>query len=386
MMHPILNHLEARHEDTVALIRRMACCESPSGDAAAINAMAALIVEETRDIARAKTVNCGPLVGSAVMLEFTLPGPKRKSGAGVLGLGHIDTVWPVGTLKTMPFRREQGRLWGPGVFDMKAGIAFFIQAMRALRDLDMPVRKPVRMWLAPDEEVGSDASRALTEKHALAHAAVMVMEPGTGHEGKLKTARKGVGDYTIQAHGVAAHAGVDFAAGASAITEIARQIVRISSLVDLKKGLTLNPGAISGGGRSNVVADLATTVVDIRVRRLRDYQSLDRRIRKLKAEDPRCSLTIEGGLNRPPMERTPAIAALFRTAKQIAIRDLGLVIDESETGGGSDGNFTAGIGVPTIDGLGGVGEGAHALHESVFENRITDRTALAALLVHHLCS
>ncbi len=383
-MHPILNHLEGRHEESVELIRRMVCCESPTESPSAVSAMADLIVEATRDIAKAKTVNCGPGTGKAVLLEFNLPGPKRKPGAGILGLGHIDTVWPVGTLKTMPFRREEGRLWGPGVFDMKAGIAFFIQAMRALRDLDMAVKKPVRMWLAPDEETGSGASRAMTEKYALAHSAVMVMEPGTGHEGKLKTARKGVGVYTIKAHGVAAHAGVDFAAGASAITEIARQIVRISSYVDLEKGLTLNPGTVSGGGRHNVVADLAMVEVDIRVRRIRDYEALDRRIQKLKAEDPRCSLTIEGGLNRPPMERTRAIATLFRLAKLIAAEDLGLVIDESETGGGSDGNFTAGIGVPTLDGLGGAGEGAHAPHESIFENRMTDRTALTALLVHHL--
>ncbi len=383
-MHPILNHLEWCREESVELIRRMVCCESPTDTPSAVSTMADLIVEETRDIAKAKTVNCGSGAGKAVMLEFNLPGPKRKTGAGVLGLGHIDTVWPVGTLKTMPFRREEGRLWGPGVFDIKAGIAFFIQAMRALRDLDMAVKKPVRMWLAPDEETGSDASRAMTEKHALAHSFVMVMEPGTGPEGKLKTARKGVGVYTIKAHGIASHAGVDFAAGASAVTEIARQIVRISSFVDLGKGLTLNPGTVSGGGRHNVVADLAMVEVDIRVRRVRDYESLDRRIQKLKAEDPRCSLTIEGGLNRPPMERTRAIATLFRLAKLIASQDLGLVIDESETGGGSDGNFTAGVGVPTLDGLGGVGEGAHAPRESIFENRITDRTALAALLVHHL--
>jgi glutamate carboxypeptidase len=299
-------------------------------------------------------------------------------------LGHIDTVWPVGTLKTMPFRREGGRLWGPGVFDMKGGLAFFIKAMRALRDLDMAVKRPVRMWLAPDEETGSDASRAMTEKHALAHSVVMVMEPALGAAGNLKTARKGVGVYTIKAHGIASHAGVDFAAGASAITEIARQIVRISSFCDLGKGLTLNPGTVSGGGRHNVVADLAMAEIDVRVRRVRDFTALDRRIQKLKSEDPRCSLTIEGGLNRPPMERTPAIASLFRLAKRIAARDLGVALGESETGGGSDGNFTAGAGVPTLDGLGAVGEGAHAPHESLYEDRIDERIALAALLVHHL--
>jgi len=383
-MHPILNHIAGRHEETVDFIRQMVCCESPSCAPPALAAMADLAVELTRDIATAKTVNCGPGGAKAVMLEFNLPGPKRKSGPGILGLGHIDTVWPVGTLKTMPFRREGGRLWGPGIFDMKGGIAFFVQAMRALRDLDMAVKRPVRMWLVPDEETGSEASRALTERYAKAHSVVLVMEPAMGLEGNLKTARKGVGVYTIKAHGVAAHAGVDFAAGASAITEIARQIVRISLFCDLKKGLTLNPGSVSGGGPHNVVASLATTEIDVRVRRVRDFQALDRKIQKLKVEDPRCSLTIEGGLNRPPMERTPAIAGLFGLAKQIARRDLGIRLGESETGGGSDGNFTAGAGVPTLDGLGTVGEGAHAPHESILENRIDDRIALTALLVHHL--
>ncbi|HPT28244.1 MAG TPA: M20/M25/M40 family metallo-hydrolase, partial [Bryobacteraceae bacterium] len=228
-MHPILNHLALRREESVELIRHMVCCESPTDAPSAVTAMAGLVAELTRDIAKARLVNCGSRVGKALMLEFNLPGPKRKTGAGILGLGHIDTVWPVGTLKTMPFRREDGRLWGPGIFDMKGGLAFFVQAMRALRDLDMAVKRPVRMWLAPDEETGSDASRAKTEKHALAHSVVMVMEPALGAAGNLKTARKGVGVYTIKAHGIASHAGVDFAAGASAITEIARQIVRISS-------------------------------------------------------------------------------------------------------------------------------------------------------------
>lgn len=383
-MHPILNHLALRREESVELIRHMVCCESPTDAPSAVTAMAGLVAELTRDIAKARLVNCGSRVGKALMLEFNLPGPKRKTGAGILGLGHIDTVWPVGTLKTMPFRREDGRLWGPGIFDMKGGLAYFVQAMRALRDLDMAVKRPVRMWLAPDEETGSDASRAMTEKHALAHSVVMVMEPALGAAGNLKTARKGVGVYTIKAHGIASHAGVDFAAGASAITEIARQIVRISSFCDLRKGLTLNPGTVSGGGRHNVVADLAMAEIDVRVRRLRDFTALDRRIQKLRAEDSRCSLTIEGGLNRPPMERTPAIASLFRLAKRIAAHDLGVALGESETGGGSDGNFTAGAGVPTLDGLGAVGEGAHAPHESLYEDRIDERIALAALLVHHL--
>lgn len=383
-MHPILNHLEKRHEDTVELIRRMVRCESPSDVPAAVNAMADLVIEETKDIAKAKAVRCGSSYGKAVLLEFMLPGPRRKAPDGILGLGHLDTVWPVGTLKTMPYRREEGRLWGPGVLDMKAGVAFFIEAMRALRDLEMPVNRAVRMWLVPDEEIGSNGSRFLTEKHARSHSTVLVMEPGTGIEGHLKTARKGVGSYTITAHGVAAHAGVDFFDGASAVTEIARQIVRVAAFSDFSRGITLNPSPVSGGTRHNVVADLAQVEVDIRVPKFRDYNLLDRRVRGLLPVDRRCRLTIEGGLNRPPMERTRAIAGLYRIASDIGKTYLNRKIEESATGGGSDGNFTAAAGIPTLDGLGGVGKGAHAADESVFENRFKDRIALTALLVHHL--
>jgi glutamate carboxypeptidase len=236
------------------------------------------------------------------------------------------------------------------------------------------------MQLNSDEEVGSDSSRALTEKNALASRAVLVLEPGTGMEGKVKTARKGVGDYTVTVRGRAAHAGVDFSAGASAILELARQLDRIAAFTDLARGITVNPGVISGGTRSNVIAAEARAEVDIRVPRLRDAPALDRKFRKLRPLDRRCSLEIAGGLNRPPMERSPGVVRLFRAAQKLG-RDLGVKIEESMTGGGSDGNFTAALGIPTLDGLGGVGEGAHAIRESILEDRIADRTALLAKLV-----
>jgi len=238
----------------------------------------------------------------------------------------------------------------------------------------------VKMLINSDEEVGSDSSRTITQETARKAKAVLVLEPGTGLEGKLKTARKGVGDYTMTVQGRASHAGVDFSAGASAIVELVRQIERVAGFTNLKKGITVNPGLISGGSRSNVVAAEARAVVDIRVPRLRDAETLARKFHALKPIDKRCKLEIEGGMNRPPMERSVAIVQLFRMAQRLA-REIGVAIDESMTGGGSDGNFTAALGIPTLDGLGGVGEGAHALNESILIGRIADRSTLLAKLL-----
>jgi glutamate carboxypeptidase len=263
---------------------------------------------------------------------------------------------------------------------MKGGIAFFVFAMRALRELGVRVRRRVLLQLNSDEEVGSESSRALTEKEALQSMAVLVVEPGTGLEGKAKTARKGIGDYTLVVRGKAAHAGVDFASGASAIVELAHQVLTVADLTGIRRGLTVNPGVIAGGSRSNVVADEARAQIDFRVERARDAELLDRMIRKLQPVDKRCTLEITGGMNRPPMERSPSNVALFRRAQRIAA-ELGVELDESSTGGGSDGNFTSALGVPTLDGIGTVGEGAHAPHENILIDRVADRTALLAKLV-----
>jgi glutamate carboxypeptidase len=249
-----------------------------------------------------------------------------------------------------------------------------------LRDLGIAVPHNVTLQINSDEEVGSESSRALTEKNAARSQAVFVLEPGTGLSGKLKTARKGVGDFTVTVRGRASHAGVDFQAGASAIVELARQIERIARFVNLKRGITVNPGVISGGTRSNVVASEASAEIDIRVLRLKDVPALERKFRALRPFDKRCSIEVTGGLNRPPMERSAGIARLFHTARKLG-RELGVEIEESLTGGGSDGNFTAAMGVPTLDGLGAVGEGAHAVNESILVSRIADRTALLAKLL-----
>jgi glutamate carboxypeptidase len=372
-----LSYAQAHLREIIDLIRSMVECESPSDDRAAVDRFVELISDTVSPMAKVKAVSGGAF-GKHLVCEFDLPG-KRKRGQ-ILALGHSDTVWPLGTLKTMPFREADGRLWGPGVLDMKAGVAFFLFAARALREMDTPVSSKVVMQLNADEEVGSDSSRALTEANARKSKAVLVLEPGTGLEGKLKTARKGVGGYTVRVTGRASHAGVDFSAGASAILELARLIERIASFTDLKRGLTVNPGVISGGTRSNVVAAEAWAEVDMRVMRLRDAPALDRKFHALKPLDKRCRVEVSGGLNRPPMERTEGVVRLFRTARKLA-REMGVEIEESMTGGGSDGNFTAALGIPTLDGLGGVGEGAHALNESILVDRIADRTALLAKLL-----
>lgn len=379
-MDPLLTYAHTKRREIVAFIRKLAECESPSDDPAAVNRFVELIADSISGTAKIKTLRGGRF-GRHLRCEFTLPG-RKKSGQ-ILVLGHSDTVYPVGTLATRAIRESGGRLWGPGVLDMKGGIAFFIFAMRALRELEVPVTRRVLLQLNSDEEVGSDSSRPHTEEAARNSTSVLVLEPGTGPEGKLKTARKGIGNYTVRVRGKAAHAGVDFQEGANAIVELARQIEKISSFTQLQKGTTVNPGVISGGTRINVVPAEAVAEIDFRVLRLKDAVPLDRKFRSLRPVDGRCSIEVTGGLNRPPMERSPGVVKLFRMAQKLA-RELGYKVEESATGGGSDGNFTAALGVPTLDGLGAVGEGAHSPQESILISHIPNRTALLAKLVRAL--
>jgi glutamate carboxypeptidase len=372
-----LAYAQRRSGAITELIRRMVECESPSDDAAAVDRFTDLLAEEARARGAAVKTVPGGSFGRHLLCEFSFPGKTRGR---VLVLGHADTVWPLGTLRSMPYREAEGRLWGPGVLDMKAGLAFFLFAMSALRELETRAPHKIFLQVNSEEEVGSPTSRALTEKMAAQSKAVLVLEPGTGLTGKLKTARKGVGHYIVSVKGRAAHAGVDFEAGASAVLELSRQIARIAAFTDLRRGVTVNAGVIAGGTRSNVVAAEAHAEVDIRVVKLRDAGPLDRKFRRLRPLDRRCAIAVSGGLNRPPMERSAGTVRLFRLAQRMA-GELGLELEESLTGGGSDGNFTAALGVPTLDGLGAVGEGAHAASESILIDRIPDRVALLAKLL-----
>jgi glutamate carboxypeptidase len=298
----------------------------------------------------------------------------------VMLLGHLDTVWETGTLKQMPYKVADGRIWGPGTLDMKAGVAMALTAIESLLEQRLLAR-PVVLLLVSDEEIGSMASRPLTEKLARECEAVYVLEPAQGIAGAYKTARKGVGCYTIHVTGVAAHSGIDFEKGHSAIAELARLIGAVQGFTDLSRGVTVNVGTIHGGTRSNVVAAEAWAEVDVRIARAGDAAKVDRLFRRLRVLDKSCVLKVEGGVNRPPMERTPGTVALFRRAATLA-GSMGFDLQEAATGGGSDGNFTSALGVPTLDGMGAVGEGAHALHESVVLKELAPRTALLAAMLY----
>src|ERR1051326_8746410 len=267
---------------------------------------------------------------------------------------------------------------------MKAGIALMLHAIQALRARhEDTLPRPVTVLLVSDEEIGSDTSRAVTENLARKAAAVLVLEPSHGSNGAVKTARKGVGEYVLKVTGKAAHSGLDFEKGESAILELSRQLLAIAKFVDLKRGITLNAGTIQGGTRSNVVPAEASAVLDLRVFNQKDAIATERKLRALKPVNRRCKLEVTGGLNRPPMERTPGVAALYKKAADIA-RQLGWKLEETAVGGGSDGNFTAGLGIPTLDGLGAVGEGAHSSHESIVISELPRRAALVAALIESI--
>jgi glutamate carboxypeptidase len=311
--------------------------------------------------------------GDVIELRF---GPSRSSRKPVLLLGHLDTVWPLGTLKTMPWREADGRYWGPGVLDMKAGVVMALSAISTLRELKLA--RPVVLLLNSEEEVGSPVSRAITESLALKSEVVFVLEPAQGLA--YKTARKGVGQYNVQVTGVGAHSGLDFANGHSAVLELAKLVQTISNFTNLERNLTVNCGVIAGGTRSNVVASQAYAEVDVRIAKASDAAYVEKLFRSLKVSDPHCTLTISGGVNRPPMERKAGTIALFKRARGIAA-ELGFDLQEASTGGGSDGNFTAALGIPTLDGMGAVGDGAHAAHESVVIEHLVPRTALLAAMI-----
>jgi glutamate carboxypeptidase len=313
------------------------------------------------------------------VLELRFRPKTGAKGKPILLLGHLDTVWDLGTLDSMPFRTQDGRLFGPGVYDMKAGVVMAVTALRVLIENGW-LHQPVTMLLVSDEEVGSPFSRPVTEKVALTSSAVYVLEPAQGPQGAYKTARKGVGEYRLTVKGVASHSGVDFSAGHSAVLELARQIERIAGLTDVDRGLTLNPGVIGGGTRSNVVAGEAWVDIDVRIQKMADGARIEKKLRGLKPFDKACSLHWSGGINRPPMERTAGTVALFRRAKGIAAK-LGVDLEEAATGGGSDGNFTSALGLPTLDGMGAVGHGAHASNESILIDALVPRTALLAAML-----
>ncbi|HVH57645.1 MAG TPA: M20 family metallopeptidase [Vicinamibacterales bacterium] len=368
----LVEYFQAQQSALRADVERLVRLESPSTDKAAVDRCGAAVAQMLREAGG--TVSSLPQTerGDHVRAEFP-GGPGR-----VLVLGHFDTVWEVGRIRSMPLREEDGRLYGPGVYDMKASIAVAAHAMRTLRERSASVPRVV-MLFTTDEEVGSGTSRVAIEDAARDSDAVLVLEPSLPG-GAAKTQRKGCGEFTITARGVSAHAGIDPRKGASAIHELAHQIRSLEALQDLERGISVNVGVIRGGTRGNVIAEQATAVVDVRVPTMSDAARVETAIRALAAINPAVTIEVHGGVERPPLERTAGVARLYEQARQVAA-SLGHDLEEGGTGGGSDGNFTAALGLPTLDGLGPRGDGAHALHEHVVLADLPWRAAfLAALL------
>jgi glutamate carboxypeptidase len=365
---------QRRRSSLIDLTRQFVHAESPSDSKTAVDACVGLAAAKAKQIGGRIKIHRQRQFGDVLEARF---GPRKQNAEAarpILLLGHLDTVWPLGTLQSMPFRESAGQLWGPGTLDMKAGVAMALTALELLIETQSLWREVV-MLLSSDEEIGSPVSRLITEQVAKSCASVYVLEPAQGLA--YKTARKGTGNWRIEVHGVAAHAGVDFEKGASAIRELARTVERVSGWTDLKRGLTVSVGVAGGGTRNNVVPAEAWAEVDVRIARKADGPRIARKFSSLKASDPRCTLSVIGGVNRPPMERSRGTVMLFQKARALAA-ELGLDLDEAATGGASDGNFTAALGIPTLDGMGAVGEGAHAAHESVLIEHLAPRTALLA--------
>lgn len=371
-----LPYFEERSQEIVACAKQFVEIESPSDVKQAVDRLGTIVASRFDEIGGRVRSHRAEDFGNHLQIDFDGPSTAKP----VLLLGHLDTVYPIGTLSTMPCKAAEGRLWGPGVLDMKSGIALGLYAVGALLGSGEALPRPLTFLFVSDEEVGSKSSRQITEELAKRSAAVLVMEPAFGLHGAVKTARKGVGEYTLKVAGRAAHSGLDFEEGQSAILELAKQIARISSLVDMKRGLTLNVGIVQGGTRVNVVAAEAKAQIDVRVAHIKDVPRIDRQMRSLKPINRKCKLEISGGIGRPPMERTAGTAALYDKAVAVA-KQLRWKLQEAAVGGGSDGNFTSALGIPTLDGLGGVGEGAHAANESVVISELPRRAWLLAEMI-----
>ncbi|MGA9672136.1 MAG: M20 family metallopeptidase [Terracidiphilus sp.] len=355
------------------LTQKLVRLESPSDNKTSVDACVALAAAHAKALGGRIKLHRQRGFGDVFEARFG-PRTKADSAKPILLLGHLDTVWPLGTLKTMPCRIADGRLWGPGTLDMKAGVAMAFTAIEMLIEAGL-LQNEILLLLNSDEETGSPVSRPITEQLAAECAAVFVLEPAQGLA--YKTARKGTGNWRIDVTGVAAHAGVDFEKGASAIRELARVVEAVSGWTDLKRGLTVSVGMAGGGSKTNVIPAEAWAEVDVRIARKADGARVERKFNGLKPADKRCSLTVTGGINRPPMERTRGTVQLYHRAQALAA-ELGFPLDEAATGGASDGNFTSALGIPTLDGMGAVGEGAHARHESIVVEHLAPRTALLA--------
>jgi len=372
-----LRLLKPRLPQILATLRQFVEAESPSLEKVAADRCCGLIAAAWRKndvrIERLKQNHRGDHLRIAYW-----PGKTRPAGQ-LLVLGHYDTVYSSGTLRKMPFRISRGKAYGPGIFDMKAGIVQALFALHALQETNAELRKRLVFLWTSDEEIGSESSRKFLETEARRSDAVFVLEPSFGPRGLLKTARKGVGTSELTVHGRASHAGLAPQEGVNAIHELARQLARIEKWSDFRRGVTISAGIVEGGSRSNVIPEHARAVLDLRALRVSDMRSLERKLHALRPLHRGARLEISGGFDRPPLERKMS-ATLFARAKSLAAQ-MDLSVGECTVGGGSDGNFTAALDVPTLDGLGAVGDGAHSSHEHILVNTMPIRAALLASLL-----
>ena len=371
-LHAVANK---RSEVMVKLLGEFVRCESPSYDKAAVDRFGEMVARHWKRLGAQVRALKQKERGNHLRVE--VPAARERNAGQILVLGHLDTVYPLGTLRKMPFRIAQGKAWGPGTFDMKGGLVLALFAVDALRTADVTLRKRVVFLWTSDEEIGSKSSRAAIEQEARRSDAVLVLEPAFGSEGRLKTARKGTGGAEIIVTGRSAHAGIEPERGVNAVHELALQIERLMRMNNPSRGITVQATVISGGTVSNVVPELARAEVDLRFSRLADAARLEQKLHALRPILKGAKIEMRGGINRPPLERTAAVQTLFKHARGL-MASMGLKLDEASTGGASDGNFTGALGIPTLDGLGAVGDGAHTPHENVVIRALPERAALIA--------
>jgi glutamate carboxypeptidase len=372
-----LSAIKPRLPEMLSILRKFVLAESPSLEKAAADLCCGIIAAEWRKRG-ARVERLAQRHRGDILRISWWPAKSRPAGQ-LLVLGHYDTVYASGTLAKMPFRIAGRKAYGPGTFDMKAGIVQALFALDALKATGAPLSKRTIFLWTSDEEIGSECSRRIIETEARRSDAVFVLEPAFGPRGQLKTARKGVGEAEIIVHGRASHAGLAPQEGINAIHELSRQIARIESWSNLRQGTTVSAGTIEGGTRVNVIPEHARAVIDLRALRIGDMRRLERRLRWLRPFLPGARLEIRGGFNRAPLEHKMS-AALFARAKSYAAQ-MHLRLEECTAGGGSDGNLTAEVGIPTLDGLGAVGDGAHSSHEYVLVDHMPARAALLAALL-----
>ncbi|HKS90479.1 MAG TPA: M20 family metallopeptidase [Tepidiformaceae bacterium] len=392
-MNDLLHTFEAHASTLLAEIQQIVELESPSTDKSAVDRLGAVLRQKLAALGCDIDVIPNPRYADAVVGRWAPPtkrsgddlarphSPIGSDSRPVLLLSHMDTVWPVGTLRERPYRVEAGRAYGPGIFDMKSGLVFSIFALQLLQQLDRAPRRPLVYLFTGDEEIGSPSSRSIIERFARESAATLCFEPSTA--GAIKTERSGWGRFEMRITGRAAHAGGAHQQGINALEELARQILDLHAMTDYGKGITVTVCMGRGGTRPNVIPDEATATIDLRARSPEALSALAQEISGRAPQIRGAAVEVTGGVNRPPFVRTPEVVGLFKHAQTLA-EELGFAVEEGSTGGVSDGNFTTATGCPTLDGIGGFGDGAHALHEHVVVEELPRRCALVARLLETL--